>query len=71
LPQNSPTLGILGEKFLSMGLCKEAVDAFVKFGDVKKAIDCCVLLNQWHLAVELAEKNGLVQIEPLLQRYAA
>jgi WD repeat-containing protein 35 len=45
LPQNSPTLGILGEKFLSMGLCKEAVDAFVKFGDVKKAIDCCVLLN--------------------------
>jgi len=54
-----------------MGLCKEAVDAFVKFGDVKKAIDCCVLLNHWHLAVELAEKNGLVQIEPLLQRYAA
>ena len=45
LTQNSPTLGILGEKFLSMGLCKEAVDAFVKFGDVKKAIDCCVLLN--------------------------
>jgi len=71
LPQNSPTLGILGDKFLSMGLCKEAVDAFVKFGDVKKAIDCCVLLNHWHLAVELAEKNGLVQIEPLLQRYAA
>lgn len=38
-----------------MGLCKEAVDAYTKFGDTKKAIDCCVLLNQWNLAVELAE----------------
>ncbi len=71
IPQNSPTLGILGEKFLSMGLCKEAADCFVKMGDVKRAIDCSVLLNQWHLAVELAEQNGLVQIEPLLQRYAS
>jgi WD repeat-containing protein 35 len=71
LPQASPILEKLGEKFMSMGLCKEAVDSFSKFGDVKRAIDCCVLLNQWHLAVELAEANGLVQIEPLLQRYAA
>jgi WD repeat-containing protein 35 len=54
-----------------MGLCKEAADCFVKMGDVKRAIDCSVLLNQWHLAVELAEQNGLVQIEPLLQRYAS
>lgn len=30
---------------MSMGLCKEAVDAYVKFGDPKKAVDCCVLLN--------------------------
>lgn len=71
LPQAEPILEKLGEKFMSMGLCKQAVDSFVKFGDVKRAIDCCVLLNQWHLAVELAEANGLVQIEPLLQRYAS
>ena len=70
LPAQSPTLQILGEKFLSMGLCKEASNAFVKFGDVKRAIDCCVLLNQWHLAVELAEQHGFHQIEPLLQRQA-
>jgi len=53
-----------------MGLCQAAVSAFVKFGDVKKAIDCCVLLNQWNLAVELAEQNNFVQIEQLLARYA-
>lgn len=54
-----------------MGLCQAAVNAFVKFGDVKRAIDCCVLLNQWHLAVELAEQNNFVQIEQLLSRMAA
>lgn len=53
-----------------MGLCKNAVDSYVKFGDVKRAIDCCVLLNQWNYAVELAEKNNFVQIEQLLQQYA-
>lgn len=53
-----------------MGLCKAAVDAFVKFGDVKRAIDCCVLLNQWNMAVELAEQNNFPQIEQLLQRMA-
>ena len=63
LPPNAPLLYTMGEKFQSMGLCKAAVDAFVKFGDVKRAIDCCVLLNQWNLAVELAEQNNFVQIE--------
>ena len=60
LPQASPILETIGETFKNMGLCKEAVDAFVKFGDVKRAVDCCILLNQWHLAVELAETHNLV-----------
>lgn len=38
-----------------MGLCESATRAFLKMGEVKKAIDCCVLLNQWNQAVELAE----------------
>ena len=42
----------------------------MKFGDVKKAIDCCVILNQWNLAVELAEQHNFLQIEQLLQKYA-
>ena len=45
IPPNSPVLESIGEKFQTMGLCKNAVDAYVKFGDVKRAIDCCVLLN--------------------------
>lgn len=48
LPDNSPLLERLAEKFSSLGLCESAVQCYVKFGDVKKAIDCCVLLNQWN-----------------------
>lgn len=45
LPPGSPTLEILGEKFQSLGLCQPAVNSFVKFGDGKRAVDCCVLLH--------------------------
>ena len=45
LPENSPLLDKLAEKFSSLGLCEAAVECYVKSGDVKKAIDCCVLLN--------------------------
>lgn len=60
LPENSPILERLGEKFSSIGLCELAVSSYVRFGDVKKAIDCCVLLNQWNQAVELAEQHNFL-----------
>lgn len=53
-----------------MGLCDAAARSYLRKGDVKKAIDCCVLLNQWNQAVELAEQHNFLQIEQLLQRYA-
>jgi WD repeat-containing protein 35 len=55
LPENSPLLDKLAEKFASLGISELASACYVKSGDVKKAIDCCVLLNQWNQAVELAE----------------
>jgi len=45
LPENSHILDTLGERFQSMGLCDAAAQSYLKMGDVKKAIDCCVLLN--------------------------
>ena len=41
-----------------------------KLGDLKRAVDVCVLLNYWDLAVELAESHNFVQIEGLLSKYA-
>jgi hypothetical protein len=47
-PENSPVLERLADKFVSLGISELAVQCYVKSGDVKKAIDCCVLLNQWN-----------------------
>jgi len=71
LPAESPLLHDIGEKLQSVGLCEEAVKSFVKAGEVRQAVDCCVLLNQWSMAVELAEQHQFMQIEGLLSRYAS
>ena len=42
----SDLLSDVGDKLMSVGLCSEAVRAFLKGQNVKSAIDCCVLLNQ-------------------------
>ena len=46
----------LAAKFESVGIHEHAITAYIKAGEVKAAIDCCVVLNQWASAVELAEK---------------
>ena len=71
LPQGSPLLEDVGSKFQSVGMSSKACAAFLKFGDVKAAIDCCVLLNQWDEAVGLAQEHQFPQIEGLLAKYAA
>lgn len=71
IPEGSPFLADVGEKFMSVGLCKKAVQAFLKAHDPKSAIDCCRLLNQWDQAVELAEKHSFNDIERLLTKYAS
>ena len=38
---------------------------------IQAAVDCCVLLNQWDRAVELAEEHEFPQIEGLLSKYAS
>jgi len=56
---------------LQVGITEHAVDALLKAGDIKAAIDCCVLLNQWDRAVELAEEHDFPQIAGLLSKYAS
>lgn len=71
VPDSSPLLKDLAEKFQSVGMTEAAVQAFIKMNDVKGAIDCCVLLNQWEKAVNLAEQYQYPQIEGLLGKYSA
>jgi len=71
LPEGSPLLLNIGLKFQSVGISEHAVAAFLKGGDIKAGIDCCVLLNQWDRAVELAEEHDYPQIGGLLGKYAS
>ena len=57
--------------FSSVGLCEQAVAAFTKTGEVKLAIDTCVTLNQWDLAVKLAKEHKHQEINALLAKYAS
>jgi WD repeat-containing protein 35 len=70
VPEGSQLLCTIGMKFVSVGLCEPAVTAYLRAGDVKAAVDACVLLNQWDQAVELAEQHNFQQIEGLLGKYA-
>jgi len=69
--EGSPLLRNIGNKFQSVGLSDAACSAFLKAGDVKAAIDCCVLLNHWESAIELAQEHQFPQIEGLLAKYAS
>lgn len=37
------------------------VTTFVKSGDIKAAIDCCMELNNWNLAIDLAKKHDFLK----------
>jgi WD repeat-containing protein 35 len=39
-------------------MAENAVKCYEKCGEIKRAIDCAVLLNHWNIAVELAEKHN-------------
>lgn len=71
IPENSPLLKEMAVKFTRAGLCKSAVEAYLRMGDVKSAIDSCVLLNEWERAVTLAEQHNFPQIENVLTKYAS
>lgn len=71
IPEKSPLLGKLGQMLASVGMCDQAVAAFLKQGDVKSAVNTCVNLKQWGQAVELAQKYKMPQISALLGKHAA
>jgi WD repeat-containing protein 35 len=70
LPEGSSLLKAIGEKFQSVGIAEHAMAAYLRGGEVKMAIDCCVLLHRWDKAMELAEEHNFPQIEGLLVKYA-
>jgi len=71
VPDGSPFLTTLAQYFESVGMHEEAVDCYVRGGNPKAAMDCCVTLNQWDTALQLAEQFDFPQVEGLLNRFAS
>lgn len=71
LPENHHLLPNIGALFQKIGMSNEAVIAFLKCNRVKEAIDCCVQLNHWDQAIQLAKKYNIKEVDSLLSKYAS
>nr|XP_021149197.1 WD repeat-containing protein 35 isoform X1 [Columba livia] len=71
LPENNKLLPDIANMFVRVGMCDQAVSAFLKCNRPKDAVDTCVHLNQWNKAVELAKNHNMKEIGSLLARYAS
>lgn len=70
IPDDAPLLIILAKRFETVGMHKEAVDCYTRSTRPKKdAIDCCVALNKWDLALDLGERYEFNQVEGLLVKF--
>lgn len=48
VPADPVLIEALAAKFNSVGMCECAVEAYLRINEVKKAIDSCILLNNWN-----------------------
>ncbi|XP_030213023.1 WD repeat-containing protein 35 isoform X1 [Gadus morhua] len=71
LPENHKLLPDVGQMFVTVGLCNQAVKAYLRCSQPKAAVDVCVHLNQWNKAVELAKSYNMKEIKSLLAKYAS
>lgn len=71
VPDGTALLASLAEKFERLGMHVAAVDCYIRCGNPKAAVDCCVVQNRWDLALSLAEQHDFPQVEGLLARYAS
>jgi WD repeat-containing protein 35 len=71
LPDRDPLLNEIGVKFMAGGSHERAAEAFLKLGDVNKAIEACGHLNQWASVVGIVRGHPEVNEQEIMGRYAA
>lgn len=67
---NHPILVEFGRTFESVGMCREAVQAYLRSRKVDLAISCCVTMSEWKMAIDLAHEYDVPNIDSLLSKYA-
>lgn len=68
---NDTLLPEIAAMFASVGLCEQAVEAYDRCARHQDAVDTCVRLNQWDLAVDLARKHHVADVEAVFAKYAS
>ena len=71
IADGTPLLAAIAQRFEAVGMFEDAMDCFLRSGNPKAAVDCCVQLNRWDQAIELAERHDFPQVEGLLTKYAS
>jgi len=56
--------------FESIGMCKEACEAYLKVQNIKAAVDVCIKLNQWDEGIRLAKQFNITHVDTLLAKQA-
>ncbi|KHJ97140.1 hypothetical protein OESDEN_02887 [Oesophagostomum dentatum] len=69
LPDNHPLLENIAELFASSGLCEQAVQCFLRCGQVANALQTCIQLNNWDKAVSLSRTHSLEDVNVLMGKY--
>ena len=70
IPEEDEFLEEMGNKFLNLGMCREAVIAFTKHGNIKKGIESYISCNKWEDAIDLSAKNGFIYMEQLVDKFS-
>ena len=69
IPEEDEFLEEMGEKFNSIGMCDEAVKAYVKYGNILKALETYVANNKWKEAIELSAQNDFINMDQLTEKF--
>ena len=70
IPEEDEYLEEMGDKFLAVGMCDEAVTAYTKHGNIRKAIESYINNNKWEEAIDLSAKNGFIYMQELVNKFS-
>ena len=70
IPEEDEFLEEMGDKFLGLGMCHEAVIAYTKHGNIKKGIESYIHCNKWEEAIDLSAKNGFIYMQDLVDKFS-
>ena len=70
IPEEDEFLEEVGDRFLGLGMCQEAVIAYTKGGNIKKGIESFINNNKWEEAIDLSAKNGFIYMPELVDKFS-